>query len=279
MRINSFHEIYRFDTLTAVDALPDAGYESFKTEFERLSGIKLNLYKEKQMKRRINTLIQRKQLSGYEAFLHRLETDPAELQSFIEYITINVTEFFRTPDQWKVMEAEVLPALFQNTRHKVRIWSCACSTGEEAYSLAMSCLNYAAPDRFQIIATDLDEKVLSKAESGTYSAKALEHLPEDVINRHFNITDSGFCVSEELRSCVAFRRLDLLQDPYPMDCDMIVCRNILIYFTEKAKEDIYNKFKESLKPDGFLFTGNTEQLIYYKKYGLQKVKNFLYKNL
>lgn len=234
------------------------------------------LYKEKQMKRRINTLMERKHIHGYPAFLRLLASNPRELAEFIDYITINVTEFFRTPEHWAAFEAELSHDLILHAQKPLRIWSCACSTGEEPYSLAISLLQHLQPGEFQIIATDIDEKVLQKASSGIYEERSLL-LPEMIKERFFTRHGSSWAVSRELRSCVTFRRLDLLKDPYPPSCDVIVCRNVLIYFTDEAKERMYVRFRESLAPGGFLFTGNAEQIVYYKKYGYQKIRSFLYR--
>jgi len=254
----------------------DTDYEYFKREFAQMTTINLSLYKEKQMKRRINTLIQRKGLAGYAAFLSLLKANSKELLSFVDYITINVTEFFRTPEHWRGFEAEVLEKLVHSSSSRLKIWSCASSTGEEPYSLAMSMAKLTDLGRIQIVATDLDNTVLNKARQGLYDEKSLAQVPQEFRERFFTKKGNLWQISDELKRCIEFRKLDLLQDAYPMDCDVIVCRNILIYFTEEAKEMIYEKFKNSLKPNGYLFTGNTEQIIYYKATGYKKIKSYIY---
>lgn len=260
----------------SMSELPDEAYERFKLGFEGLTTINLSLYKEKQMKRRINTLIERKGFSDYEDFFHMLQTKPEELAAFVDYITINVTEFFRTPDQWKIFEENVLSELLGRKEGKLKIWSCACSTGEEPYSLAMSLQRAAHGGEFEIIATDIDETVLKKARAGIYDSRSMETVPEEM-TRFFVSKGSECAVCDEIKQHVSFQRLDLLRDEYPQNCDLIVCRNVLIYFTEEGKTKIYEQFFKSMDPGAYLFTGNTEQLIYYKAFGFKKIKNFIYR--
>jgi len=255
----------------------DSEYAAFEAGFQGLSGIRLSLYKEKQMRRRINTLMDRLRFGTYKHFLEHLAADSSALAEFIDYITINVTEFFRTPEHWSIFESEMSAQLIHLAKRPLRIWSCACSTGEEVYSLAISMLKRLSPADFRIIATDIDEKVLEIAKAGVYPEQAMLSLPEDIADTYFVRQSRGWAANYVLRSCVEFRRLDLLSEEYPSACDLIVCRNVLIYFTDEAKDDIYNKFHKSLAPGGFLFTGNAEQIVYYKKYAFQKVKSFLYK--
>lgn len=251
-------------------------YEQFILEFEALTGIKLNLYKEKQMHRRISTLIERKGLWGYEEFLNLLKRDSGELENFKRYITINVTEFFRTPQDWKRFEEEVLPELIEKNSGKIKVWSCACATGEEPYSLAISLAEKVGTDRFEILATDLNTEVLQKAQTGLFKEISMKTVPADIRKKYFTETENGSLINENIKKTVEFRYFDLLRDEYPMSFDLIVCRNVLIYFTDKAKEKMYRTFLECLDLGGYLFTGNTEQIVYFKKFGYRKISNFLY---
>lgn len=253
-------------------------YDDFVREFDQLSGIQLGFYKEKQMRRRINTLIERERIDGYQEYFNILKSDEAELASFIDYITINVTEFFRTPEQWSTFEELALKKLVNKDDAKLKIWCCACSTGEEAYSLAISLLNLTDASRFHIIATDIDERVLQKAERGCFDERSMSSVSEEIRKLYFQKEENRWIVDSSLKNCITFERLDLLKDEYPKDCDLIVCRNVLIYFTEVAKDHIYTDFKRSLKTGGYLFTGKTEQIVYYKRRGFNKIKTFLYEN-
>ena len=135
-------------------------------------------------------------------------------------------------------------------------------------------------NRILISATDIDKQVLSKAKSGIYSEKSIKGLPARFRNRYLtSIGDGAYEVSEEIRRCVTFREHDLLNPRYPVDFDMIVCRNVLIYFTDEAKDSVFKKFARSLKPGGVLFLGSTEQILYPKDYGLTPISSFFYKKL
>lgn len=246
-------------------------YEWFILAVMRLTGINLALYKEGQMKRRIDTLIAGKGLSGYADYVDLLAHNPEVLSHFKDYITINVTEFFRTPDHWHTLEEHLFPYL-----HNPVVWSVACATGEEPYSLVMSLAEHMPLTEIHVIATDINERVLQKARQGEYTAQAVAAVPQHYLDRYFIQTDHVYRVSDAVRACVEFRQLDILSDPHPTQCDLIVCRNVLIYFTDEAKNQLYHSFFNSLKPGGHLFTGNTEQLIRYQEQGFTKKTGYLY---
>lgn len=248
-------------------------YEEFEIAIFQLTGIDLQLYKEKQMKRRLNTLIERLGLDSYESYLALLRSDSKSLEHFLRYITINVTEFFRTQDQWNYMADHILASLPDNAV----VWSCACSTGEEPYSLAISIALRRPLANIRIIATDIDDNVLDIARRGEYTSKTMDNVLAESVDRYFTKTENGYRVNEDIRSHVEFRHLNLLADPFPQDCDLIVCRNVLIYFTDKAKNMLYKEFHDSLRPGGHLFTGNTEQLLRCRELGFVKETGFLYR--
>ena len=246
-------------------------YQEFTFEIEALTGINLRLYKEKQMKRRIEALIARLGLLGYKAYVGLLRQNEDALKYFLDYITINVTEFFRTPNHWRQLEQEVLPQM-----KSPKVWSCACATGQEAYSLAMSLAEQTSLENIHVLATDIDKGALAKAVVGEYREKELTNVPQSYLEKYFEPTKAGFRVRAEIRKCVEFQEINLLVDEYPKDLDLIVCRNILIYFTDEAKHKLLAGFHESLRPGGILFTGHTEQVLNYKQYGYGKIHNCLY---
>lgn len=251
-------------------------YEYFKGQVLKLTKIDLNAYKEKQMKRRIDTLIARHNLDGYQAFLQRFQEDPDVMEEFINYLTINVSEFYRNPDQWDILDKEVFTSLFERFGQRLTIWSAACSTGDEPYSLVMALSRYVPLSKIRIIATDIDKQVLLAAKNGIYPAKSLESVPKDLREKFFVEEGSLYCISNEVKRCVEFREHNLLRDAYPEDVNLIVCRNVLIYFTEEAKEDIFRKFYKSLSPGGVLFLGSTEQMIGYKEVGYNRRASFFF---
>lgn len=253
-------------------------YETFKEQVLRLSNIDLNAYKERQMKRRIEALITKNNFNSYDDYIIALRTDKDKYTEFINYITINVSEFFRNVDQWKLLEREILPYLFEKFGKNLRIWSAACSTGDEPYSLAMVLSKYLPLDKIQIMATDIDKQVLEKAKAGLYNVKNLAGLPEEFLSRYFKkVNDRTYQISDSVKSCVDFKQHNLLRDEYPKNCDLIVCRNVLIYFTEETKDTIYKNFNRALKKDGILFVGSTEQIIQPQLMGFTSYRSFFYR--
>lgn len=255
-------------------------YEGFKEEIFRLTKIDLNAYKERQMKRRIDALIGKRLVKNYEDYVKLLKTDKVAFDEFVNYLTINVSEFYRNPEQWAALEREILPQLFEHFGKRIKIWSAACSTGDEPYSLVMLLSKMMPLSNIKIIATDIDKQVLEKAQLGLYNEKSLKALPKEFVKDYFNqINDKTFQISDKIKSCVEFKQHNLLKDPYPSGCDLIVCRNVLIYFTEEAKVDIYQKFNDALKKDGILFVGSTEQIIQPQNLGYAVQKSFFYRKV
>lgn len=256
--------------------IPDS-YEDFKTKVFQLTQIDLNAYKERQMKRRIDSLIARHSISNYAEYVECLRKDKMMFDEFVNFLTINVSEFYRNPDQWTILEKEILPQILSKTK-KPRIWSAACSTGDEPYSLAMLLAKYIPVRDINIIATDIDKQVLEKAKAGLYNVKSLKALPSEFVEKYFvKINDTSYKICDDIKRCVEYRHHNLLKDPYPDQCDLIVCRNVVIYFTEEAKEEIYRKFSQSLTFGGILFVGSTEQIIQPATVGFESIRAFYYR--
>lgn len=250
-------------------------YEGFKEEILKMTKINLTLYKEKQMKRRIDALIKKNNFDTYKEYVQALKDSKDLFKEFINYLTINVSEFYRNPDQWAVLEKEIIPLLLGKNK-KINIWSSACSTGDEPYTLVMV-LNKMLPlSSIKILATDIDMGALEKAKNGVYTTKSLENLPKEMREKYFTMVGDNYKVKDEVKNCVEFRQFNLLRDPYPTGMDLIVCRNVLIYFTEEAKNDIYKNFNMALNPQGILFVGSTEQMIMANKYNFKSIKTFFY---
>ena len=254
----------------------EVDYEWFKREILKLTHIDLNCYKEKQMKRRIDSLIANHKISGYANYVSSLKSDTVLFDEFMSYITINVSEFFRNPEQWQYMEKEVIPYLLSKFGRRIKVWSAACSTGDEPYSLAMILSKFIPLSQITVYATDLDKQILAKAKVGVYSEKSLHGVPEDLKKRYFTKIGQSYQIHDEIKQCVRFQQHNLLKDVYPTDCQMIVCRNVLIYFTEEAKDETFRKFYKCLPQNGVLFIGSTEQITDYKGIGYQRMNSFFY---
>lgn len=232
-------------------------------------------YKEKQLQRRINTIMKRTGLYSLKDYAELLLTDEKVLESFLDYITINVTDFFRNEnlfDQFEeVLKSELIPEF-----KKVKIWSAACSIGSEPYSLGMIMRNNQLALEGKIIASDIDEKILERARKGLYQESELKNLPSNYKKKYFTKKDKQYQINASIQEMVKFNKHDLLRDPYPKELHAIVCRNVMIYFKEDAKNEIYQKFSESLVMGGVIFTGATESIHRPEKYGLEKVGAFIY---
>ena len=251
-------------------------YEYFKKEVLALTSIDLNAYKEKQMKRRIDTLITKNKIVGYDQYVNALRTNQERFDEFVNYITINVSEFYRNPDQWEIMDKTIIPELIGKFGKNLKVWSAACSTGDEPYSLVMALSRHIPLNQIKIMATDLDKQVIAKAKVGLYAEKSIATVPDDFKKKYFTKVGPSYKISDEIMARVEFKEHNLLKDTYPTDYHMIVCRNVLIYFTEEAKDEVFRKFNKSLSRGGILFIGSTEQIINYKDVGFDRKNSFYY---
>jgi chemotaxis protein methyltransferase CheR len=252
------------------------GYEKFKSDVFNLTKIDLNAYKEKQMKRRIDTLIGKNMCSTYDQYVALIRGDRARFEEFVNFLTINVSEFYRNPEQWDILDKEVFPNLIKMFGPNLKIWSAACSTGDEPYSLVMALSRHLPLEKIKIFATDIDKQVIAKAKVGLYAAKSIENVPADLKQKFFTEIGGSYQISDSIKQRVEFKEHNLLKDPYPTGCHLIVCRNVLIYFTEEAKEEVYIKFHDALVKDGTLFIGSTEQIINYRELGYDRSKSFFF---
>ncbi|WMW45664.1 protein-glutamate O-methyltransferase CheR [Bacillus paralicheniformis] len=249
-------------------------YSFFVDKWKKITGVDLALYKEAQMKRRLTSLYEKKGYGDFREFALALEKNEALLQETLDRMTINVSEFYRNYKRWEVLEKTILPLL--KPAKTLKVWSAACSTGEEPYTLSMILSRQKGLSDYQIIATDIDDKVLAKAKEGVYQERSLQEVPKEIKELYFTQDGNRFAVKGEIKKNIRFQKHNLLADAYEKDFDIIVCRNVLIYFTEEAKEKIYHKFSGSLKNNGVLFVGSTEQIFNPEKYGFQSTDTFFY---
>lgn len=257
-------------------------YNEFVEAFYKQSGIDLKLYKEKQMKRRLTSLAEKHGFDSFMSFFSAMMENRKLYDIFINYMTINVSEFYRNPGQWKVLEDEIIPMLSSKKKDfsDIKIWSSACSTGDEPYTVVMLLNKYVPLSKIKILASDIDLAAIEKAKQGIYPERSIKDLPGEFKCKYFSkISETTYRISDEVINCVEFKQLNLLADEYPRENDLIICRNVLIYFTEEAKYKIYEKFNKALTKDGILFLGNTEQIISSAKFGLKPIKTFFYKKV
>ena len=251
-------------------------YEQFVAGIKRKTGIDLALYKEAQMKRRLTSLYEKKGFKNFVDFLSALEKDRELMNEFLDRMTINVSEFYRNGTRWAVLQNKIMPKILQ-TNKRPKIWSAACSTGEEPYSLAMVLSHFMPMSQVQILATDLDENAIQKAKLGLYPERSLAEVPKDIQEKYFEKEGSFYKVKDEVKRTVTFKKHNLLKDTYESNFDLIVCRNVMIYFTEEAKDQIYMNFSKSLRSGGILFVGSTEQIFNPGRYDFEVEDTFFYR--
>jgi chemotaxis protein methyltransferase CheR len=249
-------------------------YVEFTRAFYQFTGIDLQCYKRPQMERRLTSLRNKHGYADFAAYVRALKENPELLDEVLDRMTINVSEFLRNRDRWEAIVPH-LRALAERAAGELSIWSAACSTGEEPYTIAMLMEEHVRRP-YRILATDIDKRVLYLAQLGEYKAHQVKSVPQDYLDKYFEHVDQTWYISPALKERVQFRRHNLLADPYPDSLDLIVCRNVLIYFTDEAKQRVIDGFARALKPGGLLFVGSTEPFLHNKSGALHSVGPFLY---
>jgi len=219
----------------------------------------------------------RVEVNSVEEYIRLLKKDPAQKQKFLDFITINVTEFFRNPEIFDELSKKVKSELPYNSG--LKIWSAACSIGAEPYSLAMIIDNLNSRVNHKIIATDIDSTILEKAKNGEYVFSEIKNVPKQFLDKYFEMKDDKYCINSKIKKIVEFKKHDLILDNYESNFDLVVCRNVVIYFNQDVKDRIYKKMAASLKKGGLLFVGATESIYNYKEYGFEKTSTFIYKKI
>ncbi len=251
--------------------------EYFKKWVKDELKIDLTAYKETQLHRRLLSLMSRIGVKTVEEYIKLLETDKDQRQKFLDFVTINVTEFFRNPDIFD--EFKNILVKEANSKQKLKIWSAACSIGAEPYSIAMILSINNAGKGHKILATDIDSTILNKARAGIFNENEIKNIDSNLLSKYFTKDDSKYIISPSIKSMVTFKKHDLILDSYEKDFDVIVCRNVVIYFKQEIKDKIYQKFSQSLKSGGLLFVGATESIYNYRDFGFEKASTFIYKKL
>ncbi|MFD1705680.1 CheR family methyltransferase [Siminovitchia sediminis] len=251
-------------------------YDLFIQRIKKKTNINLQLYKEDQMKRRLTAYKTRKGFRTFDDFFKAMMQNEQLYEDFLNHMTINVTEFFRNPSRWGVLEKNILPQILKGKR-RIRCWSAACSTGEEPYSLALMLSSFFEWQDIRILATDINHQVIARAKEGKYKEEALKNVPSSMKDRFFEHRDGHYEITATVRKSVQFRQQNLLSDPFESGFDLIICRNVLIYFTDEAKVQLFKKFSRALNPGGYLFVGGSEQIYQPQKYQLEETDTFFYK--
>jgi chemotaxis protein methyltransferase CheR len=250
----------------------DISSEAFETilnTLKRVRGFNLDIYKDKCIKRRIAIRIRKTGCATAREYGNLLMTDPAEPDLLLKVITIHVSQFFRNPSTFEKLKNDIFPSLFSRcdleNKGSLAIWSVGCAGGEEPYSLALilkeSFASYLARVEVSIIATDIDRAVLDAAQTGLYRGDRLVEVPPKTRERWFSPENGNSRLAQEIRDMVSFRQCDLFEIDSLPECDLILCRNVLIYLERGHQERILNKFAEALPRGGILVLGKSETLV------------------
>lgn len=252
----------------------DEDFALFVKKIRDFTTIDLNQYKEAQMRRRLTTLRTKKGFNTFVAFFDAISKDKNLLYEFLDRMTINVSEFWRNANRWEILEKKFIPEMLQQNR-RIKCWSAACSTGEEPYTLAMIIAETRGGlQDIQVSATDIDDGALDKARTGAYLDRSIRDVPASYLKKYFKQNGIMYNVTDDLKAAVKYQKQNLLLDKFEINHDLIVCRNVMIYFTEEAKHLLYQKFSQALKPGGILFVGSTEQIFTPGQYNLEPVDTF-----
>jgi chemotaxis protein methyltransferase CheR len=250
--------------------LSDDIYNKFTKMIYRKTGLSYEISKKYFVQKRIEKRIEALEMESYNEYFMALKfsQDSTEFDKLINDLTVNETYFFRDFPQLRNFAEEVLP-IFEASKgrsKKIKIWCAACSTGEEAYTLAII-LNEMLenPEKWEIriIATDINTEVLRRAKIGLYESRAIKDVPPEYLEKYFTMRHDKYLINLNVRNSITFKKLNLM-DEYDMNtingCDFVFCRNCLIYFDDESRKSVVAGFYQALNPGGYLFLGHSESV-------------------
>lgn len=249
-------------------SLTDTTFRELRDYIYDNSGIFISDTKKYLIENRLVRILQEKKLKSFEDYLKTIKysNNGSELSRLFDAVTTNETYFFREPQQLKVFIEGVLPlVLRQNTgSKKLKIWSAACSTGEEPYTLSMMLMEKLIPPKqFGIFASDLSEGVIASAKEAVYTSYSVRNIPEGYMKKYFSNSGQSYTLNSAVKNTVKFTKVNLIDDKDVKSLhgiDVIFCRNVLIYFDAKAKQKVVSNLYNTLNPGGYLFIGSSESL-------------------
>jgi chemotaxis protein methyltransferase CheR len=258
---------------------PHDDFLEFCEAVRRLTGIDLTQYKRPQMERRIRAFSERRGVPTLPEYARLLASDAGELDAFLDRVTINVSQLWRNPDQWQRLERDIIPELARPGR--LRCWSAGCSYGAEAYTLAAACKTAAPGARTEIHGMDIDPRMIERARQGVFTGEDVRAAPEGQLERWFTaVPDGGWQAGPELKLLTRFATGDLLRDEFPRDhYDLVLCRNVVIYFTEDVRDALHARLAASVRPGGYLMIGSSERVANAGSIGLEPSFPFIYRRV
>ncbi|MBN1793041.1 protein-glutamate O-methyltransferase CheR [Candidatus Woesearchaeota archaeon] len=250
-----------------MDGNKDLGFEILKDEIEKLIGFECDKYSEKFLKRRIGV---RMKISGagedYKAYAQIIKDNEEERRRLKKELTVHTTNFFRDKSLWELLTREIIPSALSKNKltDSITIWSAGCSTGEEPLTIAICALEAQASSirkkKIKIIATDIDPETIKKAQEARYEEEQFKEMEPRLKEKYFlKNADGTYSPTSGIRQCIEYQVQNILTAKIT-GCEMIFCRNTVIYLDLEAKRWLYSKFHKSLKEEGFLVLGKSEIL-------------------
>jgi len=227
------------------------------------AGLDCSGYRDEYLKRRFEIRLRATNSETYARYIIYLKKHPEEFTNLLNDLTINYTTFFRDTDVYQHLEHKLLPKLFTSP-NPVKIWSAGCATGEEPYSLSILVHKllgkHVSSNRVQIIASDIDKDALAKAQRGAYGPRQISTMSHEMIDQYFTHEGDSWTVKDFVKSIIRFERFDLNQASLHVNFDLILCRNVMIYFSKEGQQHIHMNFYRALRDGGYMITGKSEIL-------------------
>lgn len=252
----------------------DQQWNAFYASMLSRTGIDFHLYKPQQLQRRILAMCSQQKCGSLTEFFQWLSKSPDNMVWFLDKMAINVSELFRNPEKWLDIEKKVLPELLKQSS-RLKCWSAGCSYGAEAHSLA-AILDAKHPGSHTILGSDIDQSALTQARDGVFSRDDMKGVPPEY-RKYFAPDGERYRAVLPLKKYLNFKKHNLLADPFESGFDLIMCRNVVIYFTDEAKDALYERFFKALRPGGILFVGSTERIFNSGKVGYEQYHPFFYR--
>jgi len=257
------------------DEIRIPGFETFAAVIKRRCGLDLYAYRAQQLERRLRSFMHNIGAADLKQAANAVSRDERLVQQFIDTLGINVTEFMRNRHLFDKLE-RILEEMHAE-RPVRKLWSAGCSIGCEPYTLAII-MDRVDPSRtWQILATDIDREALAAAKRAVYSEAYLKSLRRAELEKYFTQTAEGWQFDKTLAARVRFSHLDLLKGPYPMNCDVVLCRNVIIYFDPEPRSKVLEGLARALRPGGVLFIGGSETISEAEEIGLETIEPFFYR--
>ncbi|MEJ5327859.1 MAG: protein-glutamate O-methyltransferase CheR [Candidatus Bathyarchaeia archaeon] len=249
-------------SVEARNFLEEIAYQKLKNLLHETIGLNFSCYRDEYLRRRLSIRLRATGTFTFSKYLNYLKKNPQEFNNILNDLTINFTTFFRDRDVYDYLEKNLLPLLFKSK--EVTIWSAGCATGEEPYSLAIlvhkvigtQLSNY----NVTIYASDIDEDALAKAQKGVYNKKQLYEVEDSIINKYFSYNCGTYQIKDFIKQLVHFEKHDLMKPPLHNELDLILCRNVMIFFARESQQQVHMQFYDALREGGYLVIGKSEML-------------------